>query len=138
MSFIEDEILSEHKPLYGRATGVMKILAMSYYEAIEFFPSFNNEEKIAAFSILGGIPHYLKQFDDRMSLEDNIKKNILTKGCVLYSEVEFLLKQELRDVNVYNVIIEAVALGNTKLNDIHQRTSIDKNKLSVYIKNLFS
>ena len=136
MSFIEDEILSEHKPLYGRATGVMKILPMSFYEAIEFFPSFNNEEKIAAFSILGGIPHYLKQFDDRMSLEDNIKKNILTKGCVLYSEVEFLLKQELRDVNVYNVIIEAVALGNTKLNDIHQRTSIDKNKLSVYIKNL--
>jgi hypothetical protein len=37
---------------------------------------------------------------------------------------------------VYNTIIEAVALGNTKLSDIFQKTQIDKNKLTVYLKNL--
>lgn len=136
MSFMEDEILAEHKPLYGRATGIIKMLPLNFYEAIQFFPNFSDEDKIAAYSVLGGIPHYLKQFNDNLTLAENIKKNILTRGCVLYSEVEFLLKQELREVNVYNVIIEAIALGNTKLNDIHQKTQIDKNKLSVYIKKL--
>ena len=33
------------------------------------------------------------QFDPNLSLDENIKRNILTKGCALYSEVEFLLRQ---------------------------------------------
>lgn len=70
-------------------------------------------------------------------MEDNIKKNILTKGCALYSEVEFLLRQELRETPLYNSIIEAVALGSTKLNDISQRSLVeDTSKTSVYLKNL--
>ena len=68
---------------------------------------------------------------------ENIKKNILTKGCILYSEVDFLLHQELRETPIYNSIIEAVALGNTKLNDISQKSLIeDTSKTSVYLKNL--
>ena len=46
------------------------------------------------------------------------------------------MRQELRETSVYNAVIEAVALGNTQLNDIHQKTQIDKSKLSVYLKNL--
>jgi len=46
------------------------------------------------------------------------------------------MRQELRETAVYNTIIEAVALGNTKLNDIFQTTQIAKNKLTVYLKNL--
>ena len=63
-------------------------------------------------------------------------KNILTRGSILYSEVDFLLRQELRETGIYNVIIEAIALGNTKLNDIFQKTQIEKTKLSAYLKNL--
>ena len=46
------------------------------------------------------------------------------------------MRQELRETSVYNAVIEAVALGNTQLNDIYQKTQIDKSKLSVYLKNL--
>jgi AAA+ ATPase superfamily predicted ATPase len=88
------------------------------------------------YAVLGGIPHYLNQFDNSLSLEDNIKRNILTKGCILYSEIEFLLRQELRETAIYNTIIEAVALGNTKLNDIYMKTQIEKAKISVYLNNL--
>ena len=67
---------------------------------------------------------------------ENIQKKILTRGSILYSEVEFLLRQELRETSIYNVIIEAIALGNTKLNDIYMKTQIEKTKLSAYLKNL--
>lgn len=136
MSFIEKEILAEKNPLYGRATGILKMNAMDFYDAVEFFPSYSALDKITAYAVLGGIPHYLKQFSDTAPLAENIEKNILTRGSILYSEVEFLMRQELRETTIYNTIIEAVALGNTKLNDIYQKTQIDKSKLTVYLKNL--
>lgn len=137
MSFIEKELLAEKNPLYGRATGIYKMTEMGFYDAIKFFPDYSDKDKILAYSVLGGIPHYLRQFRPELSLAENIKKNILTKGCILYSEVEFLLHQELRETPIYNSIIEAVALGSTKLNDISQKSLIDDtSKTSVYLKNL--
>ncbi len=136
MSFIEKDILAEKNPLYGRATGILKMSEMSFYDAIKFVPRYNAIDKITTYAVLGGIPHYLKQFDDSISVPENIQKNILSRGSILYSEVEFLMRQEFREAAIYNAIIEAVAMGNTKLNDIHQKTLIEKTKLSVYLKNL--
>ena len=137
MGFIEKEILSEKNPLYGRATGIYKMKEMGFYDAIRFFPDYSDKDKVLAYSILGGIPHYLNQFNAKLSIEENIKRNILAKGSVLYSEVEFLLHQELRETSIYNSIIEAVALGSTKLNDISQKSMVeDTSKTSVYLKNL--
>jgi AAA+ ATPase superfamily predicted ATPase len=137
MSFIEKELLAEKNPLYGRSTGIFKMEPMGFYEATQFFPKYSARDKIIAYSILGGIPHYLRQFDPDLSLEENIKRNILTKGCALYSEVEFLLRQELRETILYNSIIESIALGATKLNDISKKSLIDDtSKTSVYLKNL--
>lgn len=137
MSFIEKELLAEKNPLYGRATGIYKMKEMGFYDAIRFFPNYSDKDKILAYAVLGGIPHYLNQFQPHLSLEDNIKRNILTKGAVLYSEVEFLLHQELRETPIYNSIIEAVACGSTKLNDISQKSLVeDTSKTSVYLKNL--
>lgn len=126
MSFIEKEVLAEKNPLYGRATGILKMQAMDFYSAQQFFPNYSTEDKITAYAILGGIPHYLKQFSDKYSLGENIVRSILSRGSVLYSEVEFLMRQELRETSVYNAVIEAVALGNTQLNDIYQKLRLIK------------
>lgn len=109
---------------------------LPYSDAVKFFPNFSDEEKLVAYAILGGVPHYLRQFNPNLSLEENVKSNILRKGCALYSEVEFLLKQELRETSVYNTIIEAIALGNNSFSDILSKTKLEKSKLSVYLKNL--
>lgn len=137
MSFIEKELLAEKNPLYGRATGIYKMTEMDFYDAIKFFPNYSDKDKVLAYSILGGIPHYLRQFHHKLSLAENIKQNILTKGCALYSEVDFLLRQELRETALYNSLIEAVALGSTRLNDISQKSLVeDTSKTSVYLRNL--
>lgn len=137
MSFIEKDLLAEKNPLYGRATGIYKMAAMGFYDAIKFFPDYSDRDKVLVYSILGGIPHYLRQFSPDLSLAENIKQNILSKGCTLYSEVDFLLRQELRETSIYNSLIEAVALGNTRLNDISQKSLVDDtSKTSVYLRNL--
>lgn len=137
MSFIEKELLAEKNPLYGRATGIYKMTEMGFYDAVKFFPNYSDKDKVLAYSILGGIPHYLRQFRPELTIAENIKRNILTKGCVLYSEVDFLLHQELRETPIYNSLIEAIALGSTKLNEISQKSLVDDtSKTSVYLKNL--
>ena len=137
MSFIEKELLAEKNPLYGRATGIYKMREMGFYDAVKFFPDYSDYDKVLAYAVLGGITHYLRQWNPKLSMGKNIKRNILTKGCILYSEVDFLLHQELRETPIYNSIIEAVALGNTKLNDISQKSLVeDTSKTSVYLKNL--
>lgn len=137
MSFMEKEILGSKNPLYGRATGIYKMKEMSFYDAIQFFPNYSTYDKIIAYSILGGIPHYLKQFNPTLTIEDNIKQNILSKGSVLYNEVEFLLRQELRETSIYNSLIQAIAKGHTKLNEIsHSALINDSVKTNVYLKNL--
>ena len=86
MSFIEKELLAEKNPLYGRATGIYKMKAMGFYDAIQFFPNYSDLDKVLAYAVLGGIPHYLNQFSPDLSIEENIKQNILTRGsCLLYT-----------------------------------------------------
>ncbi len=137
MSFIENELLAERNPLYGRATGIYKMKEMGFYDAMRFFPSYSARDKVIAYAVLGGIPHYLSQWNPELSIDENIQKYVLTKGCALYSEVEFLLHQELRETPIYNAVIEAVALGSTRLNEISQKSLIeDTSKTSVYLKHL--
>lgn len=136
MSFIEDSVLGHENPLYGRTTGVYKLEKLTFKESIQFYQNFSKEDLVKVYSIVGGIPFYLNLMEDSKSIKENILAKILSKGQVLYNESEFLIRQELRDVSKYYQVIEAIALGNTKLNDIYNKTMIDKNKLSSYISNL--
>ncbi|MCQ2398713.1 MAG: ATP-binding protein [Sphaerochaetaceae bacterium] len=136
MSYMENEVLSEKNPLYGRATGIWKMQPMSYVDSAGFVPSYSEHDKVVVHSVSGGIPYYLSNFDDSCSLADNICNSVLKKGSVLYSEPEFLLRQELREPATYNTVIQAIAYGKTSFNEIQQATQIEKGKLSVYLKNL--
>lgn len=136
MSFIEKELLSEKNPLYGRATVILKLAPLPYWDAAKFFPSYSAKERTVAYAILGGSPHYLLQFDPELSVAQNVVKSIFRRGAALYSETEFLMRQEFRETSVYNALVQAIALGATKLSEISQKTMIPTQKASVYLKNL--
>lgn len=74
MSFIEKELLAEKNPLYGRATGIYKMNEMGFYDAAKFFPNYSDRDKVFAYAVLGGIPHYLRQWNPNLSVGENIKK----------------------------------------------------------------
>ena len=66
-----------------------------------------------------------------------LKQKYEADGGQLYSEAEFLLHQELRETAVYNSLIEAIALGSTRLNAISQKALVENtSKTSVYLRNL--
>lgn len=135
MSFIESRFWEKKSTLWA-GDGDLQARTHVISGGTTVFPGYSLEDKLAAYAILGGVPYYLSRFQPKKSLAENIKSELLQKGSVLYSEVEFLLRQELRESHIYNVIIEAVALGNNTLALIHDKTDLDKSKISVYLKNL--
>ncbi|MDD2484849.1 MAG: ATP-binding protein [Eubacteriales bacterium] len=133
---IEDDLLDLRTPLTECNTGICKMQTMDFYDAMKFFPSYSVSDKLLSSSILGGIPYYLNQFDPDQSFEQNVKSKLLSKGAALYTEPDQLLRRDLREVSIYNSVLEAIALGNNKLGQLYEKTGIEKNKLTVYLKNL--
>lgn len=133
VSFMEKEVLGYNSPLYGRRTAQMKVQPFTFAESKDFFKNYSIEEQIQAYSILGGVPLYLGQFDDRYSIEDNIKTKILQKNAYLYEEPKNLLKQELREPMNYNAIIEAIASGASSMNTIVGKSKINADQCSKYL-----
>lgn len=118
ISFMEKEVLDIAAPLYNRRTGAMKLEALDYHDAALFFPSYSVVDKITAYSILGGMPSYLEQFNPKEKIETNVKEQILRERTYLSEEPEWLLLSELRKDITYGSILRAIAQGARKPSDI--------------------
>ncbi len=136
ISMMEEGVLSYESPLYGRRTGQWRLEPMTLGEAAGFFPDYDATDLIRTYSVLGGIPAYLDQFDPQRTLLDNVETTILSKGAFLYEEPEFLLRQELREPSTYMAILEALAGGATTVTEIANEIGTQASTLSRYLQNL--
>lgn len=129
-----ESILGYKSPLYGRRTEQFLIEPLDFANAVEFFPeNMQNEKKVEFYSILGGTPAYLMEFDYRESIEQNLLKNLLQKNKFLYQDVIFVLREELEEPRNYFAILRAIAKGKSIMNEIVQETGLDKGLVSKYI-----
>jgi len=128
-----ESLLSYKNPLYGRRTGQWKVEPLKFNQIKNFFRKYTLEQRVQAFSISGGVPFYLSIFDENRSIISNIKEKILTKGSLLYEEIEFLLREELRDYSTYFSILEAIVNGNTKISEIANFSKVEAKDLPKYL-----
>ena len=97
---------------------------------------FSDEEKLMLYGAYGGTPLYLQQINEKESFEGNIKRTYLKVTSYLYEEALLLLRQEVQEPGVYSAIIEAIASGYTKANEISTKIGEDSAKCLKYIKTL--
>lgn len=143
VSFMEQEVLAERSPLYGRHTGQRRLMPLSYRDSGNFFPEYSVKEKLVAYGILGGIPAYLNRFALHLSHysqdapqklpEQPIKDELLTPESYLFDEVNFLLRMELREPRTYASLLHAIASGATRLNEISQRVGLNPASANKYL-----
>lgn len=136
VSFIEEEILGSKNPLYGRMTGIIRLAPLPFRDSVKLLGKYSDEDKLKIYAMTGGIPFYLSLFAKHGDVEKAVKKELLHNGSVLYNETDFLLKQELRDLSVYNALIKAIALGCTKMGEISQSAMVDTSVASPYLQTL--
>lgn len=125
--------LSESSPLYGRRTGQWRLLPFGPQELGMLWPARNLADLLAAFCVTGGSPLYIETFEPAESLVENIRAHILSKGSLLYDEVPFLLREEVRDPRVYQAILASMAGGAAKFSELSSKTGLDKAHLTRYL-----
>jgi len=125
IGMMEETILGYQAPLYGRRTAQYLLEPLQFKDARLFYPSFPLEDQVRAYAVYGGAPAYLRTIQSQQPLNLNILDGILTRGSFLYDEVRFILQQELREPRNYFAILQAIAAGKTRLNEIKQATGIE-------------
>jgi hypothetical protein len=125
--------LSESSPLYGRRTGQWRLLPFGPREFSLLWPASNLGSLLAVYCVTGGNPLYVGMFEPQKSIGENIRAKILSKGCMLYDEVPFLLREEVREPRVYQAILAATAGGARKFSELSSKTGLDKAHLTRYL-----
>jgi AAA+ ATPase superfamily predicted ATPase len=118
VSMMETEVLGYRAPLYGRRTGQWHINPMAFDEISNFRRGKSFEDRLLHFAVGGGIPAYWLQFSKKDNFYSNIRTKLLTKGQFLYDEVEFILREELREPRYYFALLQAISQGKRKLSEI--------------------
>jgi AAA+ ATPase superfamily predicted ATPase len=125
IGMMEETILGYQAPLYGRRSGQYLLEPLQFKDTKLFYPAFKPEDQVRAYAVYGGTPAYLHTIQPQSSLRENILDGILSRGSFLYDEVRFVLQQELREPRNYFAILQAIAAGKTRLNEIKLATGID-------------
>ena len=125
IGMMEETVLGYRAPLYGRRTGQYLLEPLQFKDARLFYPGFSPEDQVRAYAVFGGTPAYLNTIEAASPLKENILEDIFSRGAFLYDEVRFVLQQELREPRNYFAILQAIAAGKTRLNEIKQATGIE-------------
>ena len=136
IGWVENSMVTRIGEAAYELSGFLKIREMPFADLVERFPNFRIEECVEAYAILGGYPGLWNQFDDRLTIQQNICRHILDRGSFLCEEGERILMDQLREPGVYNTIMASIADGSHKLNNLYLHTDFSRAKISVYLKNL--
>lgn len=133
VAMMENEVLGYNSPLYGRRTGQWKVEPMPFDGVSQFRLGKSFDDRLMHYAIVGGIPAYWNYLSNEKDIFGNIKDHLLKKGEVLYEEVEFLLREELREPRYYFAILQAIAQGKRKLSEIVNATGLSTSVANKYL-----
>ena len=133
MAMMENEVLGYRSPLYGRRTGQWRVDPMTFASVSDFRKGKSFEDRLSHFSVAGGIPAYWLQFDIESDFWKNLEGNVLRKGQMLYDEVEFILREELREPRYYFALLQAISQGKRKLSEIVNATGLRQPLANKYL-----
>ena len=138
LSFMENKVLSEKSPLFGRRDSQIKLEAFDYLDSAKFVPNYSAEEKAICYGITGGVAKYLSLIDSSKDIHENIISLFFKTNGYLYDETHNLLTQEFSDITIVNNIIEQIASGENALSIISEKVHESQQTVSYFLDKLIS
>jgi len=136
IGFMEREVLGRGSPLFGRRTAQILLRPFDFREAARFHPSLSIVDRAKVYFLCGGVPLYLRAFSASASIDTNLCRLLLDEYGPLHREADFLLREELRDVENYYAVLLALSSGLGHNRDIARFTGIADRSLHYYLKQL--
>lgn len=136
VGFVENNLVSKIGEAALSLSGFLKIKELKFTHLKEYFSQYSVRECLQIYAVLGGFPGLWSDLDKNLTIKENIINLFLKKKSVLSREALIYVENELRETSVYFTILESLASGRQKLNDLFLHTDFSRAKISVYIKNL--
>lgn len=136
IGFMEREVLGRKSPLFGRRTSQIKLEPFAYHEAARFHPGWSLLERTRAYFVCGGIPAYLRRFEPGRSVNQNIEAQLLDEFAPMFREPEFLLREELREVESYYAVLRALSMGHCTTREVAEHTRLPERSMHYYFQQL--
>lgn len=132
-----ESLLRSEAPLFGRLTAKLLVPPFQFTEIKPFIKRYSLEKRLAVYSVVGGVPDYLRRWDDRTSLMNNVREIFLSDLSPFRNEAEVLISDVLRrDTPDYQAILSAVAQGHRNLGEISTATLISKDRAASVLATL--
>src|SRR6266508_3436681 len=115
-------------PLHQRATVSLYVSPFDYYAAGQAVMELPAAERAVVYGILGGTPLYLEQWDVGSSRQANLVRLFGNPASPLVDAAELVLSGELPELEGAFRILQAVALGRTRPNEIqdYARVAVER------------
>jgi uncharacterized protein len=137
VGFFEREVVNYSASAYGRRAGQLRLEPFKARDVGLFLPEWSAEDRIRAYGVFGNMPYSLAHVRSGDSLAQNILELILMRDGLLHEEARLLLDVELPDAAAYFSVLRAIAAGQTRVNQIDQRTGIgDSSRVSQMLDRL--
>ncbi len=138
LSFMEEQVLGYQSPLYGRRTAQLRIEPLDFFETRSFWPAMPQEDAAVLYGVTNGVPAYVEMVNGQASALENIKELLLRPEGYLYEEPSNLLLQECRSPEQYDAIIQAIACGRSRLNEIASMAKAPESNTRAFLRKLES
>jgi uncharacterized protein len=136
VGMMEEGILAPRSPLYGRATGLLKLSPLPFKDVRALFPGYDVPSCIALYSVLGGVPYYLERIDPALSVVDNIIEKVMGWSALLQDEPRVLLHDYFTQPGNYLSIIGQVAKSVHSPKEIAQNLALETGTVGHYLHTL--
>lgn len=124
LGMMKREFLSYQAPLYGRASAQIHLKPFFFGQTRLFFPKYSAVDRVAVYSIFGGVPAYWQRIDPSRSVSHAIKSQLLTPNNLMQSEPRLLLQDFVSDPHNYIAILSAIARGAHTSKEIAQEAGL--------------
>ena len=136
IGMMEREAVSYRAPLFGRRTGQIRLRPLPPWGVAAMLPGYGAAAVVETLATLGGVPAYVRMLEQDRSIANNLERLALDPNGVLHQEPVFLLREELHEPRSYFALLQAIAAGNTRLNEIAQAAGVERASASRYLATL--
>ena len=136
MGMMQKKILAYDAPLYGRDTAQLKLNPLPYSATRQFFPEYSPADRVAIYTMWGGVPAYWERMDTSLSIKENLGRQLLSYQSWMTDESRTLLNDFITEPHNYVAVLRAIADGLQTSGEISERVGLASNELSFYLSKL--